>query len=253
MIRALVVDDEPLAREHLIGMLKADANVEVVGEARNGVEAIEMAGETSPDVIFLDIEMPGMTGFDVVRNLNNPPLIVFATAYDEYAVPAFEANAIDYLLKPIQPGRVRLCLDKLRAALGAGRGRQREAMDEMLSVMTRQKKAPPAKLAGRKGRRIVLLGLREVLRISIEDKLVFAHTAADRFLLDKTITQMEAMLAEVGFLRISRADLVNLEHVRELIPWGAGAFRVQMRSGEELDVSRDRTRILKDQLGIGSG
>src|SRR5689334_13465420 len=109
-IRALVVDDEPLAREHLIGMLKADPGVEIAGEARNGVEALELAGETSPDVMFLDVEMPGMTGFDVVRNLSRPPLIVFATAYDEYAVPAFEANAIDYLLKPIQPQRVRQCL-----------------------------------------------------------------------------------------------------------------------------------------------
>ncbi len=249
-MRALLVDDEPLAREHLAEMLRAEPDVEIAAEARNGVEALEMASAHNPDVIFLDIEMPGMNGIDVARNLGAAPLIVFATAFDEYAVKAFEANAIDYLLKPLSKARVAQCVEKLRAALGGERGAYRAALSDLLARLGREKRPAPAKIAGRKGRRIVLLGLREVLHITIEDKLVFAHAAGERYLLDKTISEMEEMLAESGYFRLSRAHLANLEHVRELIPWGAGAVRVRLRDGTELEVSRDRTRELKERLGL---
>ncbi len=250
MLRILIVDDEPLARERLADLLAAEPMVEIVGQARNGQEALELCDTHRPNVLFLDIEMPGMNGFDVVRSLAEPPLIVFATAYDEYAVKAFEANAIDYLLKPIQPARVHQAVAKLQAALTRDIGAYRTSMTELLSMFARESRRVPAKIAGRKGKRIVLLGLREVLHITIDDKLVFAHTPADRFLLDKTITQMEDLLGESGFFRISRAHLVNLEHVRELVPMVAGSINVLLRNGTELEVSRDRTRELKERLAV---
>lgn len=250
MIRALIVDDEGPARLHLRRLLEAEAGVEIVGDAANGIEALEQIPDLRPDVVFLDIEMPVMNGFDVVRNLSEAPLVVFATAYDEFAVKAFEANALDYILKPVQPQRVRQTLGRIRTALNTGASEYRDAMREVLTVMERERATPLSKLAVRRGKRIILLGLREVLHISIEDKLVFAHTANEKFLLEKTVGEAEEMLENAGFRRISRGTIVNMDHVRELIPWFSGTYRVKLGNGVELDVSRDRARQLTQAMGV---
>src|SRR5437660_102546 len=134
-MRVLVVDDEPLARESLIRMLSEEPEVEIAGEAANGLEALERIADSDPDVVFLDIEMPGLNGFEVLNNLSNPPLIVFATAYDEYAIRAFEANAMDYLLKPMQQERVSRCIAKLREALGRERTMSNDVVRKLLSEL----------------------------------------------------------------------------------------------------------------------
>jgi len=242
MIRTLLVDDEDLARAALRRELASDPGIEIVGEALNGIEAIEMIGELRPDLVLLDIEMPGFDGFEVVQQLANPPAIVFVTAYDEYAVRAFEANAIDYLLKPVQPERLARALARVRQRHAQPAGRVGE--------VARERSGPLRRIAARRGKRIVIVPLREVIRVEIEDKLVFAVTASDRLLLDKTIGEMEAMLEPVGFLRISRGELVNLEAVKELLPWFSGTWRVKLTNGEERDVSRERAKQLKEAMGI---
>ncbi|MDQ6704990.1 MAG: LytTR family DNA-binding domain-containing protein [Acidobacteriota bacterium] len=248
MIRALIVDDEDLARVNLRRVLDGEENVEVIGEAANGIDALEKIGDLNPDVVFLDIEMPGLNGMEVARNMTGEPgsgpLIVFATAYDEFAVKAFEANALDYLLKPIQPQRVREALGRVTAALRSGRSEYTESLTQVLSGVTLNK------LAVRRGKRIVLLALKEIFQISIEDKLVFVHTEKERFLIERTIGDLEEMLGDSGFLRISRGEVVNLEHVRELIPWFSGTWRVKLSNSTELDVSRDRARRLKEIMGV---
>ncbi len=248
MIRALIVDDEDLARVNLRRVLDGEENVEVIGEAANGIDALEKIGDLNPDVVFLDIEMPGLNGMEVARNMTGEPgsgpLIVFATAYDEFAVKAFEANALDYLLKPIQPQRVREALGRVTAALRSGRSEYTESLTQVLSGFTLNK------LAVRRGKRIVLLALKEIFQISIEDKLVFVHTEKERFLIERTIGDLEEMLGDSGFLRISRGEVVNLEHVRELIPWFSGTWRVKLSNSTELDVSRDRARRLKEIMGV---
>lgn len=245
-IRALLVDDEDLARSALRRLLEAAGDIEILGEAANGVEAIEKIGELQPEVVFLDIEMPGFDGFEVVQQLANPPVIVFVTAYDEYAVRAFEANAIDYLLKPVQPERLERALERIRQRVPQ---RESEPANRVREI-ARERSGPLRRIAARRGKRIVIIPVREIIRVEIEDKLVFAITANDRLLLEKTITELEAMLEPAGFLRISRGELVNLETVKELVPWFSGTWRVKLTNGEERDVSRERAKQLKEAMGI---
>jgi DNA-binding LytR/AlgR family response regulator len=193
--------------------------------------------------------MPGLNGFEVAANLTNGPRIVFATAYDEFAVKAFEENALDYILKPVQAKRITQTLGRIRTALGSGRDEYDGAMREVLSLVDRERDAPITRLAARRAKRIIVLTLAEVSHIGIEDKLVFAHTGKERFLVEKTVSELERMLHDAGFYRISRGELVNLEHVRELLPWFSGTYRVKLNCGTELDVSRDRARELLQLMG----
>jgi two-component system LytT family response regulator len=245
-VRTLLVDDEDLARAALRRALGDADDFEIVGESSNGIEAIEMIAGLRPDLVLLDIEMPGFDGFEVVQQLSEPPIIVFVTAYDEYAVRAFEANAIDYLLKPVQA-------DRLERALARVRERIRNVNPEPASrvkEVARERGGPMRRIAARRGKRIVIVPLGEVIRVEIEDKLVFAVTANDRLLVEKTISELEKMLEPAGFLRISRGELVNLETVKELLPWFSGTWRVKLTNGEERDVSRERARQLKEAMGV---
>jgi DNA-binding LytR/AlgR family response regulator len=202
-----------------------------------------------PDLVLLDIEMPGFDGFEVVQHLAHPPAIIFVTAYDEYAVRAFEANAIDYLLKPVQPERLERALARVRKRFPASVDETNSELKDIREV-AREHSGPLRRIAARRGKRIVIVPLREVIRIEIEDKLVFAITASDRLLVEKTVTELETMLEPAGFLRISRGELVNLETVKELVPWFSGTWRVKLANGEERDVSRERARQLKEAMGI---
>ena len=247
MIRILVVDDEPFARASLIACLREEQDVEIAGEASNGIEALERIEELAPDAVFLDVEMPGLNGFGVVENLHNAPLVIFATAFNEYAVKAFEANAVDYILKPLQPRRVKQAVEKIRAAMN----RDRTDYVSSLRAMLRDfRTSAPNKIAARKAKRIVLLPVREVTHVSIEDKLIFIHTPSERYLSDRALNELEEMLRPAGFFRISRSDLVNLEYVRELLPMFSGTCKVKLSTGAELDVSRERTRQLKEAIGV---
>ena len=245
MMRTLVVDDEAPARAHLIRLLSAHPDVEVVGEAANGLAALEHITEDAPAVLFLDIEMPGLNGFDVIGEIKIPPITVFATAFDEYAVRAFEANAIDYLLKPVQPTRLAQALDKVRTTLMAPAERYRASLQQTLATVTR---GVPAKIVGRRGNRLILLSPKEILYTLIEDQLTFLHTSSDRFTTDRTIADLEALLASAGFFRVSRATIVNLNYARELVRWTSGTWKVRLTNGVELDVSRERARELKARL-----
>ncbi|MDP9169773.1 MAG: response regulator [Acidobacteriota bacterium] len=246
MIRTLLVDDEELARSTMRRALAGSPDIEIAGEAANGVEAIELIAQLRPELVLLDIEMPGFNGFEVIQQIAEPPAIVFVTAYDEYAVKAFEANAIDYLLKPVQPERLERALVRVRERL-AERSPQHSAR---VAEIARERSGPIRRLAARRGKRIAIVALRDVIRIEIDDKLVFACTATERLLLEKSVGDLETLLEPAGFLRISRAELVNLEMVRELLPWFSGTWRVKLANGEERDVSRERAKQLKQAMGV---
>ena len=256
MIRTLLVDDEELARATLKRALLAAPEFdgfEIVGEAANGVEALEAVEEYRPDLIFLDIEMPGFGGFEVIQQLSNVPAIVFVTAYDEYAVRAFEANALDYLLKPVQPERLQRALGRIRQRFttsAAERSREQDARMAEVIALAANRSGPLKRIAARRGKRIAIVPLREIVRIEIEDKLVFACTAKERLLIEKSIGELEELLQPSGFLRISRGELVNLEMVRELAPYFSGTWRVKLANGEERDVSRERAKQLKEAMGV---
>lgn len=251
LIRTLIVDDEDLARAAMRRALESEPDIVIVGEAGNGVEAVEKAGDLHPDLVLLDIEMPGFDGFEVAQQVGDAAAIVFVTAYDEYAVRAFEANAIDYLLKPVQPERLERALARIRRRLSESRGGTVDTeYADRARVVSRERGGPLRRLAARRGKRIVIVALREVIRVEIEDKLVFAITANDRLLIEKTIGELEELLEPVGFLRISRSELVNLDTVKELVPWFSGTWRVKLANGEERDVSRERAKQLKEAMGI---
>lgn len=203
-IRLPAVHDEELARRYLIRLLSAHPNVQIVGEAAHGVEAIQLISECRPDVAFLDIEMPGLNAFDALTRMKSPPLIVFVTAYDKYAATAFDANAIDYLLKPVQPARLSRAIEKIDATLSDLRS------------------GGPPKLTVRKGRRIVLIWPKEVVYIAVRDQIVFLQTPKGRFAIDRTLGDLEKLLAVAGFCRISRSAIVNLAYARELLPSSSG-------------------------------
>jgi len=253
MIRTLLVDDEELARSTLKRALLEAAEFdgfEIVGEASNGVEALEAIDEYRPDLVFLDIEMPGFGGFEIIQQLSNAPAIVFVTAYDEYAVRAFEANALDYLLKPVQPERLRRALGRIRQRFNARSQERSREQDARIAEIVAHRNGPLKRLAARRGKRIAIVPLREIVRIEIEDKLVFACTSKERLLVEKSIGELEELLRPSGFLRISRGELVNLEMVRELAPFFSGTWKVKLANGEERDVSRERARQLKEAMGV---
>jgi DNA-binding LytR/AlgR family response regulator len=246
MIRSLIVDDEEIARQHLTRLLAAHPDLEITGEASNGLEALQAISDCQPDVVFLDVEMPGLTAFDMLVQLEHPPLIVFATAYDKYAVHAFETNAVDYLLKPIEAARLAKAVERIRATLDKPREDYASLLRRAISVL--RSGSTPAKLAARRGKRIVLLSPREILYAGIEDKIVFLHTQNDRFATDRTITELEELLSPAGFCRISRSVIVNLAHARELLPSSSGTCRLKLSNNTQLDVSRERARELKSQI-----
>jgi len=240
VIRALVVDDEELARRNLISML--DSAVEVVGEAANGLEALERILDLAPDVIFLDVEMPQMNGFEMLAQLSRPPHVVFMTAYDHYAIRAFEAHAVDYLLKPLRRERVGKAVEQLHSRLGSSPPHSlRDMLQHFPGAM---------KIAGRRGRKICLLSPREVIWIGVEDRLVFLYTVQGRFVIDRTVAELETMLCTKGFFRVSRGEMVNLQHARELIPRSSGTWRLILSNAHEVDVSRERSRELRAAMGF---
>ena len=175
---------------------------------------------------------------------------MFVTAYDEYAVRAFEANALDYLLKPVQPERLQRALDGSGSASRRAAEPNRESRTRIAEIILPRTARATTRLAARRGKRIVIVPLREIIRVEIEDKLVFACTAKERLLIEKSIGELEAMLQPAGFLRISRGELVNLEMVRELAPYFSGTWRVKLANGEERDVSRERAKQLKEAMGV---
>jgi DNA-binding LytR/AlgR family response regulator len=239
-MRVLVVDDEPAARSRL-GMMLEELDVEVTGEAANGLEALELCREHHPEVLLLDIEMPEVDGFDVARHLPEPrPLLIFQTAYDEYALQAFDHAAIDYLVKPVS-------LDRLERALGRARERLRsseqgaqvtpDVIASLRSAISSKARQPRVLVRDRGGHRLVPFV--EVYRFTTEEGTVWARLADGRFITDYTLSELEERTAG-SFVRVSRGDLVNLEAVTRILAAGDGTGTLELADGTRVRVSRRR-------------
>jgi two-component system LytT family response regulator len=254
--RVFLVDDEPLALRRLRRLLEATHRVDIVGESTDAREALDTLRAGGVDAAFLDIQMPGTSGLELAAELAVPPWIVFVTAYDRYALGAFEVNAIDYLLKPVHPGALTRALDKLERALALPElqaGAEAAAFLERVERALRGKQGPAERIAARVETRYVLVELSRVTHFRADSKLTFAFTADAALQVEASLAELEARLGD-GFARIHRGFLVNLSHVDELELRGAGAW-VRLRgprgAGEsELPVSRDRVRALKVKMGI---
>jgi two-component system LytT family response regulator len=244
VIRVLIADDEAPTRVRMRQMLAAHADVEVAGEAGSGVEAMQLAVELQPDVIFLDIQMPGCSGIDVAACLPNPrPRVVFCTAYDQYAVEAFELHAVDYLLKPIARARLAQALDRLRA-LPPASGRE-----AALNGALRGQRPVPARFLVRSGAHYLVVDEARVLYFGTEGSLTRLVADNGQYWMDPSLNDLEERLDAARFFRISRAALVNLNAIAEVIPQAASGAEVVLKNGQRLEVSRRRFRDLLEALG----
>jgi two-component system LytT family response regulator len=237
-MRALVVDDEPLARRELRRLLRAFPGIEVAGEADTIDEARARIEELSPDVVFLDVQMPGGSGFDLLAQLDRVPRIIFTTAYDEYAVKAFDVNALDYLLKPIEPERLATALRKMQAM-------------PPVSPAAAAPDAPLEQLFIRDGPRCWFVPLREVRVFSAEGNSVRLSWGKERPLLGRSLAALEQKLDPRRFFRANRRQIVNLEFLQHVEPGEGGRLYVQLRDGPEVEVSRRQARQFRARATVG--
>jgi len=238
MIRTLIVDDEEPARERLRRLLSAAGDVEVVAEAEDGERALAQAIELAPQLLFLDIQMPGCSGLEVAASLPSPrPHVIFCTAFDQYAVDAFELNAVDYLLKPVSRERLERALEKVRAGHPGERPLER---------VTRA--LPPRRFVAKRGRGYHVVAARDVVAFVSEDGLTKLLTAAEHFWIPPTLNDLEARLDPRQFYRVSRAAIVNLDLIQEIVPAGDGQGDVVLKGGLRLEVSRRRFQRLTEIL-----
>jgi two-component system LytT family response regulator len=236
-IRVLVVDDEPLARRGIRQLLAPHADVQVVGEARNGREAVSLVAALAPDVVFLDVQMPELDGFAVLRELapGRLPCIVFVTAYDTFAVRAFESHALDYLVKPIQEARFEDALARVRERIEA-----REAMELSRRQLRRLAQQPPRRIVIGTAAADLVLDVTEIASIEADDYYAAIHASGRRHLVRESLASLEQRLAEAQFVRVHRSALVNLAQVREVRAHAGGEAAVVLRDGTELPLSRRR-------------
>lgn len=239
-LRVVIVDDEPLARERIRSLLGSEPDVEIVGECADGPAAVEAVTRTQPDLIFLDVQMPGMSGFDVLHELNGTrlPLVIFVTAYDRHALKAFEVHALDYLLKPFKRARFFETVKRAREVLA---GKEAAEISRKLLALVSQNRPEPehlTRLAIKTGERVVLVKADAVDYMEAAGNYVVVHAGKENHVMRETLTALEQKLNPRRFLRISRSTLVNVERVKELQPLFKGEHVVVLVDGTRLTMTR---------------
>jgi two-component system LytT family response regulator len=243
MIRAVLVDDEQPARERLRQLLAAHADVEVVGDAEDGVQAAERIAELQPDVVFLDIQMPGASGLDVAASLGvRRPLVIFCTAFDQYAVDAFELSATDYLLKPVNRARLAAALDRVRQTAKGG------SYSRALASATREAGLSPTRFLARRGARYKVVPLTDVVAFTFTDGVTRLITGSETLTMQPTLAALGRRLDPAEFCQVSRTVLVRLDAVREARPFADGTGEAILANGQVVPVTRRRWRALMEKL-----
>jgi DNA-binding LytR/AlgR family response regulator len=247
-LRALIVDDEPIAREVLRDELAAYSDVEVVGEAENGPEAVARIAELRPDVVLLDLQMPGFGGFEVIRRLPSGalPFVVIVTAYDQHAVRAFEAGALDYLLKPVSQQRLEKAIERARALRG-NKPRIAESLAR-ISEAASPGAAKARKVVGKSGDEYYLLDLDDVLAFQAEREIVWIFTGKQRYTATQPLRLIEERLRGTVFQRVHRNALVNVNHVRKMTPLTSQRWMLTLSNGQELIVSKRLAAEVRELL-----
>ena len=257
-LRTVVVDDEQLAREELCFLLGAIEGVEVVAQAADGVEALTVIEEQAPDVVMLDVQMPGLTGFEVARRLLRAGVeaqFVFVTAFDRHAIEAFEVNAVDYLLKPVEPGRLSTALERVRRRLHADRAAVKGSsadLDRVLQLLG-ERQGRREQLAVKVGDRFLLIQADEVVHASVEDDVITVVTTSLSGTCNyRTLDELQARLDPSVFWRVHRSHLVNINRIKEIVPWFSRNYILKMKDarGSEIPVSRSQTKRLREYLRL---
>jgi two-component system LytT family response regulator/two-component system response regulator LytT len=256
-ISALIVDDEQLARDELAFLLKGFSDIEVVGQGTNGLEAVTLVRELGPQLVFLDVQMPGLDGFGVIKKLldkkTKMPMFVFVTAYDQYAVHAFEVNAVDYLLKPIARARLEKAINKVRQRAEAATVTS-EKLERLVQIVEeRPLAAKTTKLLVKSQGRLLLVDSDDIIYASIEDGVISIVTrdleGQSNF---RTIEELQTNLDSNVFWRVHRSYLVNINRIKEVVPWFKSSYQLKMddRKQTEIPVSRAQTRKLREFLNL---
>jgi two-component system LytT family response regulator len=252
-IKVLVADDEPLARERLTGLLSQEPDIEVVGQARDGEEAVTAIHDDSPDLVFLDVQMPQMNGFDVIEAVGTDkmPLVIFVTAYDQHALKAFQVRALDYLLKPFDRERFTDALQRARKQLE--RDETGDLGRRLLALVKDLRRDQPRsdRLVVKSGGRLFFLRADEIDWVEAAGNYVRLHVGPASHLLRETMNAIEGRLDPEKFFRIHRSRIVNMERIQELQPWLNGEYAVLLRTGTRLTLSRGYREKLQERLGKG--
>jgi two-component system LytT family response regulator len=250
-IRTLIVDDEPVARSRLIGLLKAEPDLTVVGECADGVAAVSAIDEVVPDLVFLDVQMPELNGFDVTRAVgpDRMPVVVFVTAYDEYALQAFEVHAVDYLLKPFSAERLKLAVMHARSLVAQ---RRASSLNEQLLAMLpepRPRSPYRDRILIKSSGRIYFVRTSDIDWCEAAGNYIRLHTGREEHLIRDTMTRFESELDPHRFVRIHRSTIVNMDRIQEMRPLFNGEYLVQLQSGARLTMSRGHREALATRLG----
>ena len=252
-LRALIVDDEPLARSRLARLLGATGRVEIVGQAVDAAEALAALSRVSADVAFLDIHMPGMSGLELARRLPAGLSVVFTTAYDQHALEAFEASAVDYLLKPVERARLTRALDRVERLRGdPSRGDLTAMLERLAATLGAAPSAFLRRVPFRTRDGVQFLDVAAITHFTTRDRLTHAVTSATDQVVDYGLADLESKLDPAKFLRIHRGTLLNLDYVAEIQPWPGGRLLVRLKDDARtgLEVARDRARALRERLGL---
>ena len=241
-MRTLIVDDEAPARERLKRLLANLEKVDLIGEAGDGIQAVEMIEREKPDLVLLDIQMPGLDGFGVVEALDDPPPVIFVTAYDEYAIRAFEVNALDYLLKPFSRERLEQAIQRAQEALAAGQDFAARLAPLLESL------SPQGHYLARLAVRVRVQHADAVDWIGVENEQVIVHVGERVYPIRRTLTELEARLDPACFFRAHRSAIVNLGRVKEIVPWFKGSHKLRLTTDAEVDLSRAQARTLRKIL-----
>jgi len=259
-LKVLVVDDEQLAREELCYQLQRIGEIDLVGQAGNGLEALAAVDRLDPDLIFLDIQMPGLTGFEVARRLvereQDAPAMVFVTAFDQHAIEAFEVNAVDYLLKPVEPGRLEQAVERARRRIDGGRHTNGPALNDQLEQIVKMmagRQVRRDQVAVKVGERFMLVQAEEIIFASLADESINIVTGQVAGTSNyRTLDDLQARLDPEVFWRVHRSHLVNINKIKEIVPWFSRNYILRMKDakGTEIPVSRAQTKRLREYLKL---
>lgn len=240
-MKTLIVDDSRLARNEIKRLLKEFDNVQVIGEASSADEAIEKIGELKPDLIFLDIQMPGKSGFDLLEELENVPEVIFSTAYDEHALKAFEYNALDYLVKPVQKERLAGAISKVFDQLSKKKAAKEEDEDKLTihdQVFVKD------------GEKCWFVQLADIRLFEVGGNYTTVYFGDSKPMITRTLNYLESRLDEKTFFRANRQQIINLKWIERIEPWFSGSLRIYLKGGEEIDVSRRQTLKFKEIMSF---
>ncbi len=257
-LRAVVVDDEQLAREEVCFLLGEVGGVEVVGQASDGLQALQVIESESPDLVMLDVQMPGLTGFEVARRLFDAGIelqLVFVTAFDQHAIQAFDVNAVDYLLKPVEAERLTTAVERVRRRLASERGSARQSggeLDRLLQLLS-ERQEHREQLAVRVSDRFLLIQADEVVHASVDNDVITVVTNSLSGTSNyRTLDELQARLDPAVFWRVHRSHLVNINRIKEIVPWFSRNYILKMKDakGSEIPVSRSQTKRLREYLKL---